>query len=299
MRLRSQLPGRAPASRHWLWPAPLSVLEAEGDGPRVCRALSAGRALPVLPRREGAAVPPHLLQDRDLPGLAALKLPSGQALRLLAQEVSAAFAAFISGRVQLQVAHPRDTLGGGAAARLPLTAFQAAEFATGGSFAVRSAGFDEWGRRSLRAWRPRHSLPSLWSGRDVRCAVPAAAQRLGPHVLQLRWPWNTNDADHCGRLRRGGLRGFLLGQRRQGALGCSAGRRGQPRRGAGLGPGVAALRWQPDGHAVAAGRHDEHGVPGLRIGAEQLPDAAPDDVLLPDAAERGHAAADPGRSGDG
>mmetsp|Transcript_87714 Transcript_87714/g.248417 ORF Transcript_87714/g.248417 Transcript_87714/m.248417 type:complete len:303 (-) Transcript_87714:544-1452(-) len=107
VRVRPQLSGCTAAPGHRLRPAAVPPLEAAGGLPGVLAAVPAGRALSLLARREGAAVPPGLLQDRDLPGLSECFLSAWSALRLLAQEVPAAPAPHGEGRIQVQGCHLR------------------------------------------------------------------------------------------------------------------------------------------------------------------------------------------------
>mmetsp|Transcript_27881 Transcript_27881/g.78555 ORF Transcript_27881/g.78555 Transcript_27881/m.78555 type:complete len:209 (-) Transcript_27881:851-1477(-) len=65
--LRAQLPGCTPQGLHRLWSSSMSVLGEERHWRRLLLALSLRASLPVLTRRQGAVVPPDVLQDRDLP----------------------------------------------------------------------------------------------------------------------------------------------------------------------------------------------------------------------------------------
>mmetsp|Transcript_11324 Transcript_11324/g.30293 ORF Transcript_11324/g.30293 Transcript_11324/m.30293 type:complete len:349 (+) Transcript_11324:500-1546(+) len=129
VRVCPQLPGRAAPPARGLRASPVPVLEAAGDFLGVLAAVPAGRAVPLLPRRQGAALPPCLLQDGRVPG-PSRHLPARDAVRLLAQEVAAAGAAVHEGApggVQLQAAHSRAADAGVPAARLPHAALQAAQ----------------------------------------------------------------------------------------------------------------------------------------------------------------------------
>mmetsp|Transcript_33759 Transcript_33759/g.100258 ORF Transcript_33759/g.100258 Transcript_33759/m.100258 type:complete len:228 (+) Transcript_33759:626-1309(+) len=87
--LRAHLPGRAAEAVHRLRAAAVPLLEQEGHSGRLLAALPPGPAMPICARRQGAALPPEVLQDGGLPRPPGQGLPAAASLRLPPQQEGA------------------------------------------------------------------------------------------------------------------------------------------------------------------------------------------------------------------
>mmetsp|Transcript_81907 Transcript_81907/g.228265 ORF Transcript_81907/g.228265 Transcript_81907/m.228265 type:complete len:335 (-) Transcript_81907:440-1444(-) len=85
LRVRTQLPGRPTKRIHWLRSTPLSILGEKGPKRGIRATLPFRPPLPVFPWCQGAALPPAVFQNGDLPRPSRKRMSTKKALRFLPQ----------------------------------------------------------------------------------------------------------------------------------------------------------------------------------------------------------------------